>query len=88
MTFSMVLGAGAVVCVRHSARDPLQISANRPPRRGDGGAAEKGESRGRSPGLKLKKCQEMNINTYFFNFNDDDTEETIINKINEMNECR
>ena len=36
--------------------------------------------------MKLKKCQEMNINTYFFYFNDDDSEETIINKINEMNE--
>ena len=36
--------------------------------------------------MKLKKCKEMNINTYFFNFNDD-SEETIINKINEMNEC-
>jgi len=35
--------------------------------------------------MKLKKCQEMNINTYFFNFNEDDSEETIINKINEMN---
>lgn len=34
--------------------------------------------------MKLKKCQEMNINTYFFNFNED-SEETIINKINEMN---
>jgi len=36
--------------------------------------------------MKLKKCQEMNINTYFFNFNEDETEDTIINKINEMNE--
>ena len=36
--------------------------------------------------MKLKKCQEMNINTYFYNFNDDDREETITNKINEMNE--
>lgn len=35
--------------------------------------------------MKLKKCQEMNINTYFFNFNED-SEETIVNKINEMNE--
>ena len=35
--------------------------------------------------MKLKKCQEMNINTYFFNFNEDDSEEIIINKINEMN---
>ena len=35
--------------------------------------------------MKLKKCQEMNINTYFFNFKEDDTEETITNKINEMN---
>lgn len=34
--------------------------------------------------MKLKKCKEMNINTYFFNFNED-SEETIINKINEMN---
>ena len=37
--------------------------------------------------MKLKKCKEMNINTYFFNFNEDDGEDTIINKINEMNEC-
>ena len=37
--------------------------------------------------MKLKKCKEMNINTYFFNFNEDDSEDTIINKINEMNEC-
>ena len=35
--------------------------------------------------MKLKKCQEMNINTYLFNFNDDDKEESITNKINEMN---
>ena len=37
--------------------------------------------------MKLKKCKEMNINTYFFNFNEDDGEDIIINKINEMNEC-
>ena len=35
--------------------------------------------------MKLKKCKEMNINTFFFNFNEDETEETILNKINEMN---